>query len=462
MNPPCQTKEREQSSRDSNLQRAVFQSHESKICKGYIGSNSSNSLNNSSIFSRGNSSMSNKIYEDDEDTILHSNRISSSSSIFSRGDSSIPNKYDDDYVNDDDRKKEEKINDVGNHGKKHYDTWDVFRDKYCWGYGYNGTPSSKSKSKSEKYGNEAEDASLPFKILGTSAEDKECHPHVLSPPLMESLQSFFTPEEVGKKNNFFLKYSLLRDGPSLLELLKRVQGCPRTVLAMQTLEGNVFGTYTTEAWTPTWGYYGKSDAFVWRMRKPRSTPCESLLQQAKMESELEVFPCTGKNNLIQLCRRDKIAIGGGGDNCTDFVDNLTNTNTLEHFKEEEELYTKKHSCDNHKIKSSKDEESKKNLQNYGSNDQDSNQYHHYGFAISLGSNLTYGSTSTSETFGNPCLKDTHTKGGSRIQISNLEVWSITPHSTIQQAEKDEEYYRSITPTNNNESLSLFNIFTGRP
>ena len=434
--------EREET-RDSNLQRSLFQTH--------ISSHNTTNISNSSIFSRGNSSISNKIHEDDEDTILHSNRISSSSSIFSRGDSSIINKDNDD--DDNCGTKEEKINDGANHGKKYYDTWDVFRDKYCWGYGYNGAQSAPSTS--AKAGNETDQASLPFRILGTSAEDKECHPHVLSPPLMESLQSFFTSEEAGKKNNFFLKYSLLRDGPSLLELLKRVQGCPRTILALQTLEGHVFGTYTTEAWTPTWGYYGKADAFVLRRRTPRSTPCESLLQQAKMESELEVFPCTGKNNLIQLCRRDKIAIGGGGDN-------LTYTNTPGLLKEDHEINNKIDPANDYTKHSAKHEESKINPKNYTSNDQSQNQYHHYGFAISLGSNLTYGSTSTSETFGNPCLKDIDAKGGTRIQISNLEVWSITPRSTIQQAENDEEYYRSITPTNNNESLSLFNIFTGRP
>lgn len=36
-----------------------------------------------------------------------------------------------------------------------------------------------------------------FKIIGTGAEDARCIPHVLSPPLMESLLNF-VPERLAK------------------------------------------------------------------------------------------------------------------------------------------------------------------------------------------------------------------------------------------------------------------------
>jgi len=54
---------------------------------------------------------------------------------------------------------------------EHFDAWKVLTDEYAVGYGANN--------------------SLPFLILGTSADDVDAHPHVLSPPLMESLQNFF-------------------------------------------------------------------------------------------------------------------------------------------------------------------------------------------------------------------------------------------------------------------------------
>ena len=65
--------------------------------------------------------------------------------------------------------------------------WLVLQDEYSYGYGGLGT--------------------LPFKILGTHAGDVSAHPHVLSPPLMESLQNFLPPQI--SETNFWLKYSLV-------------------------------------------------------------------------------------------------------------------------------------------------------------------------------------------------------------------------------------------------------------
>jgi hypothetical protein len=39
--------------------------------------------------------------------------------------------------------------------------------------------------------------------------------------------------------------------------------------------------------------------------------CSSILEQAQLESEMDVYPYTGENNFIQLCTHDHIAVGGG-------------------------------------------------------------------------------------------------------------------------------------------------------
>lgn len=57
-----------------------------------------------------------------------------------------------------------------------------------------------------------------FKILGTNADDARAAPHVLSPPLMESLLNF-VPERL-MHDNLWLKFSLIRDGASL-DILKK-------------------------------------------------------------------------------------------------------------------------------------------------------------------------------------------------------------------------------------------------
>jgi len=65
-------------------------------------------------------------------------------------------------------------------------------------------------------------------------------PHVLSPPLMESLQSFF-PTSISQ-DNFWMKYSMVRDGSSLHSLMQNARGAKYSILAIETTDGE--GTYS--------------------------------------------------------------------------------------------------------------------------------------------------------------------------------------------------------------------------
>lgn len=71
-----------------------------------------------------------------------------------------------------------------------------------------------------------------FKILGTSVDDVSAQPHVLSPPLMDSLLNF-VPDSMTMEN-FWLKYSLLRDGADLYTLKQYVKATPYTILAVRS------------------------------------------------------------------------------------------------------------------------------------------------------------------------------------------------------------------------------------
>ena len=51
--------------------------------------------------------------------------------------------------------------------------------------------------------------SATYRVLGTFADDVECEPKILSPPIMENLQMFLPP--VCAEDNFWLRYSLVRD-----------------------------------------------------------------------------------------------------------------------------------------------------------------------------------------------------------------------------------------------------------
>jgi hypothetical protein len=223
--------------------------------------------------------------------------------------------------------------------------------------------------------------SNPFKILGTSADDVSCHPHVLSPPLMEGLQAFM-PESI-QESHYLLKYSMVRDGPSLMAMLRHCRASNHTILAIETTDGHVFGSFTSQPWRLiSRGFYGSKDAFVWKMRRPRNETCKSIVKQVLMESKIDVFPFTNRNTKVQSCSTECIALGEG---------------------EVEEL---------------------------------SSEGTHYGNAIRLNGTMTSGSTSSSETFGNPSLIHTD-KRGEEFTVANVELWSLTSHSSIEAANRAE-------------------------
>lgn len=55
----------------------------------------------------------------------------------------------------------------------------------------------------------SEDYVTPYEILGTSPDELECQPHVLSLPMMDVLRSRLP--FVIQQDNYWLKYSMIRD-----------------------------------------------------------------------------------------------------------------------------------------------------------------------------------------------------------------------------------------------------------
>jgi hypothetical protein len=249
--------------------------------------------------------------------------------------------------------------------------------------------------------------SNPFKILGTLAEDASCHPHVLSPPLMEGLQAFM-PEYL-QEYHYWLKYSLVRDGPSLMTMLRQCRASTYTVLAVETTDGFVFGSFTSQPWRLfSNGFYGTAEAFVWRMRRSRAETCKSIVEQALMESKIDVFPFASRNRHIQSCSTDRMALG------------------------------------------------------FGEVDDMSSMGRHYGNAILLNSNLTSGSTSTTETFGNPNLMHSGNRG-EEFEVANIELWAMTPHPDIETAVNTEMQTLFLDEgRHSDKDLSLFEILVGPP
>jgi len=268
-----------------------------------------------------------------------------------------------------------------------------------------------------------------FAILGTAAEDASCHPHVLSPPLMESLLEF-VPETLSDYH-FWIKYSMVRDGYNLYTFLRHVRTSVRTILAIETTDGQVFGAFTSQPWRLVPGlfkqktgtgtaetdsqnfndtsilalsysneesFYGSKDTFLWKMRQSRFES-QALVRSATveqailMESELAVYPFTGRNNCVQHCSTgDGIGLGENA------------------------------------------------------------------AAIRLDPSLRSGSTAASETFGNPCLLDSKSETPVSFQVANLEVWTLTPHDTVKQAEQAELSSFFQTQHHQHEHTSRLDIF----
>ena len=245
----------------------------------------------------------------------------------------------------------------------------------------------------------------PFRILGTSADDVTCHPHILSPPLMESLLAFM-PESLQYGYNFWLKYSMARDKPSLLTMLRHCRASVYTILAIETTDGHIFGSFTSEPWRLLLSeqeFYGSKDSFVWRMRQSRNQPSLSIMEQILAESKIDVFPYTEKNENIQFCSRNFLGLGDG------------------------------------------------ELEDIGASNGS-----HFGNAIRLNASLTTGSTSTSQTFANPSLIH-NDKRGEEFMVANVELWGLTPHTSLEGAVRSEMNSLFLEKQRKTKNLNLLEI-----
>lgn len=120
-------------------------------------------------------------------------------------------------------------------GFDHYDTWEVLRDEYASDFGFDVAVEDENKVLPYSESDDSCGRRGMFKILGTSADDASALPHVLSPPLMDSILNF-VPEHL-KDDNLWLKFSLVRDGASLDILKRYCRAATCTILAIETTNG---------------------------------------------------------------------------------------------------------------------------------------------------------------------------------------------------------------------------------
>lgn len=259
--------------------------------------------------------------------------------------------------------------------------WGSFVYKFQKAFNLDEGVNKGSVTEAEDDGFMDDDAPM-FSVLATSIPDLIGNPTVLSPPIMDALRAYL-PFAV-QQDNFWLKYSMVHDGASMRVLSHKVRNSARTILAIETDQGDVFGSFTSSPWRlQRNGYYGSGEAFLWRLKKSRFTRCATVNEQIQLESDVEVFEWSRNNRNIQTWSgmEGELSVGGGcfedGTECPD-----------------------------------KD----------------------FGAGITLTGDLSRGFSEKCLTFNSPPLTTRETNDGV-FNINNIEVWTLTPVGAIDLAEK---------------------------
>lgn len=201
---------------------------------------------------------------------------------------------------------------------------------------------------------------------------------------MECLQGFF-PFAV-TQDNFWLKYSLVRDGASIETLLSKVAACKWTILAIETINGEVFGSFTGSPWRVSPKYFGSAESFLWRLKNSRILLNDQTMMEAiRNDMDLEMYPFTGHDNFVQHCTKKRLLVGGG--------EWEKKTNGCPHTDERE------------------------------------------GVGLIIYETLDRGSSSSCATYANRALCKSQ---NGDFDVLNIEVWALTPCRTVLDAEKLQE------------------------
>jgi hypothetical protein len=215
----------------------------------------------------------------------------------------------------------------------------------------------------------------PFRILGTS----ERKPKVLTPAVMEALRGFL-PMHIAEEN-FWMKFSFHGDDGSLMSLLSTIRTSMHTIITVETTAGFVFGVFCSTPWRIQRSWFGSEESFVWRLKHSRRRRNGETRSHSN-DNEMEVYPLTGHDVLVQYVTNKTLAIGGG-------VWDETETNP---FPQEPT-----------------------------------------GVGFSIDGDLLGGETNSCATFASPRLCGNLTNN-TEFEIEYLEVWTLTPCSTIEEAE----------------------------
>lgn len=213
----------------------------------------------------------------------------------------------------------------------------------------------------------------PFGILGVRNQT----PRVLTPAILEVLRGFVPIPVIN--DNFWLKFSRQRDGKSINTLLHSMRPSQYSILAVETKTGHVFGAFLATPWRLSNEWYGSKDSFLFRL-KHRRTKAGDFAH----DKEIQVYPCTGHDAMIQYCTRSTIAVGGG---------------------------------------------------DWNDVEQSAHPGEPRGIGFMIDGDLMGGETNACATFDNPRLGDR--SQDNEFDIAELEMWTLTQAVSLEEAERME-------------------------
>jgi len=286
---------------------------------------------------------------------------------------------------------------------------------------------------------------------------------VLTQPLMAQLQEHLPISKRGE--SFWLQYSLVQDGASIPLLLSKLRGFDSTVLAIETMDGEVFGAYCTQAWTVAPDWYGNGEGFLWRLRQSRKTiprcASSSLANDGATVSVSTVGTATSSSRRRSSTTREdeqrEVETTTNGEHCENDSDNssqslLCSSNQDDDVDddEREQLEVFKFDFQNQNVQQCHNDRIMIGGGTRGSDPK-------WGYGISLDRDLLTGSTSPCLTYASPSLSGTHSDG-SIFEVRNLEVWALTPCVSVEEAERSQDRKRMLLSQghHNNAYFSLSN------
>lgn len=134
----------------------------------------------------------------------------------------------------------------------------------------------------------------PYPILGTLPNNYR----VLVPPLIEALRGFLPNQDY----NYWLRFSTATTtrNVSMQSLLAKIHDSSDTIICIQAADGSVFGSFTRSPWRPQKGWYGDCNDGSFLFRSITGG-----------RNNINVYPNTGNDNLVQYCSVHAMAVGGG-------------------------------------------------------------------------------------------------------------------------------------------------------